>query len=118
MVDFALTDDDDLAFVDGGFVLVTDVVDLAVQRLRMRLGLVLGEWFTDTRKGVPYFEAILVKDPDADQLQSIFKAAILDDDDVSSVAKLELNLQDNRQLDVSFIATIGEADPQLVEFSL
>ena len=47
------------------------------QRLTVRFKFFLGEWFLDTRQGIPYFRDILVKNPNISLVQSIFRRATL-----------------------------------------
>ena len=58
------------------------------QRIRVRLQFFLGEWFLDKRQGMPYFQAILIKNPDLTLVQSIFRRAILGTPGVLAIAKL------------------------------
>jgi hypothetical protein len=59
-------------------------------RLRVvsRLKFFKGEWFLDKRQGIPYFEAVFVKNPDLSLVQSIFRQAILGTPGVQSIARM------------------------------
>jgi len=57
-------------------------------RLVARLKFFRAEWFLDTRQGIPYFEAVFVKNPDISLVQSIFRRAILTTPGVQSIAKM------------------------------
>lgn len=110
MTDFLLTDDEDLFFENGGYTLVTGI-DEVIQRLKVKLGVVLGEWFPDTTQGVPYFEQILVKNPDFESIQSIFKSTILNDPDVDELLEFDMDQdKESRKLTVTFRATINGND--------
>lgn len=61
------------------------------QRIRVRLLFFKREWFLDQRQGMPYFEAILVKNPDLTLVQSIFRRAILATPGVLAIANLRTN---------------------------
>jgi len=66
----------DVEVLNGDLVLLAD--DGAVrQRLKQRLLLFLGEWFLDASKGVPYYQYILVKNPNMDLVNSSLKAVVL-----------------------------------------
>jgi len=60
MADLKLTTLDDIDFSTEDLQLV-DGIDAIAQHLRIRLRFFLGEWFLDTRIGVPYYRDILVK---------------------------------------------------------
>ena len=57
------------------------------QRLTVRLLFFKREWFLDTRQGMPYFEAVLIKNPDLTLVQSIFRRAILSTPGVAAISK-------------------------------
>ncbi len=57
-------------------------------RLTSRLKFFKGEWFLDKRQGMPYFEAVFVKNPDLSLVQSIFRRALLATPGVLSVARI------------------------------
>lgn len=47
------------------------------QKIAVRLRFFKGEWFLDQNIGVPYFQAILVKNPNLATVQSIYRQAIV-----------------------------------------
>ena len=61
------------------------------QRLRVRLQFFKREWFLDQRQGMPYYEAVLIKNPDLTLVQSIFRRAILRTPGVLAIAKFRTN---------------------------
>lgn len=66
----------DMKLTGGDISIVT--LDAAIrQRLLQTLRLFLGEWFLDTSAGVPYYQSILVKNPNLDVVQASIKNAIL-----------------------------------------
>ena len=67
------------------------VYGLEAIRLRVisRLQFIKGEWFLDTRQGLPYYEAVFRKNPDLSLVQSIFRKAINSTPGVQTVARME-----------------------------
>lgn len=60
------------------------------QSLRIRLRTWLGDWFLDTRHGVPYVESILKGNPNPAIVESILRAQILDVEGVQSITSFSL----------------------------
>lgn len=66
----------------------------------------LGEWFRDVTKGMPFFQAILIKQPNIPAIRDIFKTAILSVDGVVSVSKIDLDFDRSaRTLAVVWVAS-------------
>lgn len=110
--DLALDLDGDLQLVAGDFVLTTGVSAI-VQAVNQALKLFLGEWFLDQTIGVPWIQEILVKGPDLNAIQSIFKSKIEGVQGVLAVTFLNLDFSANtRNLKVSWRATsaLGELE--------
>ncbi len=64
-----VVEDGDLQIVQGKEAILQDVL----QRLRV----FLGEWFLDTTVGLPYFQEILVKNPDQGKIDALFINQVL-----------------------------------------
>jgi hypothetical protein len=47
------------------------------QHLRVRLRTFLAEWFLNTDEGLPYFQDILVKNPDIRRIEEVYRRAVL-----------------------------------------
>lgn len=100
--DLRLTEDGDLALAGGDLVLVSGQ-DAIVQDLRMALRFFAGEWFANQDAGVPYFEQVLVKNPNVTQLRGVFRAAVLGRPGVKELLSLELDVDPAlRTLGVTF----------------
>lgn len=100
----------DIVIENGDFVLV-DGVDAIAQHITIRLNFFLGEWFLDTRLGVPYYEQILGQKPRLEAVRAIFRRVILETPGMLSISKLNLDyIGDTRALNVTFdgVATDGE----------
>lgn len=105
MQDYQLTNQDitltayDFALVDG--------IDSTVQRLRQKLQLWTGEWFLNTAAGVPWLTNILGQAPSLQAISAVMNDAILTDDAVERLDKIELDYAGStRRLSVDFTATL------------
>lgn len=91
--------------LDGGDLKGAYGVASIQQHVCMRLRTLLGEWFLDTSRGVPYFEQVLTKNPSSSVLAQVFREAILSTVGVSSLLQLDLSVDTReRTLMVSFKA--------------
>jgi hypothetical protein len=75
---------------DGQIQLTPDLKSAVAQHIAIRLRTFFGEWFLDAREGVPYFELILVKNPDLPRIENIFRTVILETPGVSNIDRLLL----------------------------
>lgn len=86
--------------------LVTDPNQEIAIRLQDRFLLALGEWFLDTRIGVPYFQVVFVKNPDVAAIRALFRKVIETTPGIVSVTELSTNYDPaGRTLTWSFTAT-------------
>jgi hypothetical protein len=76
-----LIEDDDLVLVDG--------VDAVAQDVDIRLQFFLGEWFLDTRLGIPYYQQILGEKPRLGAVASIIRKAIFTTPGVISISDFD-----------------------------
>lgn len=103
-MDIKLTASGDLDLSTGDLVILTGV-EATAQRLRRKLKFFLGEWFLDTRLGIPYFESILVKSPQTNVILSLYRKVITTDEAVVSLSNLALVYDgENRTLAITFHA--------------
>jgi hypothetical protein len=80
----------DMKLTGGDISIVT--LDAAIrQRLLQTLRLFLGEWFLDTSAGVPYYQSILVKNPNLDVVQASIKNAILSTPGITELLSFNFN---------------------------
>ena len=94
----------DLLIVNGDLKLIDDAERIA-QQIKITLKFLLGEWFLDTSKGVPYLEYVLVKNPNMNHIRAIFREKIIDVPGVTGLKRIELtHNRKNRALTVSFEA--------------
>ena len=59
----------------------------AAQAVGVRLKLILGEWFLDTRLGVDYFGMAFVKNPNLAAIEAMLQAAILDTPGIARIVR-------------------------------
>ncbi len=76
-VAMALDSDGDMALSSAGLPFFIGSVDEAIQRLRVRFLFFLGEWYRDTLLGMPYYEHVLIKQPNLTLVRSLFRQLIL-----------------------------------------
>lgn len=67
----------DLLLTNGDLTLVSDI-DAIGQHLKQRLSFFLGEWFLDNGAGVPYFQLILVKNPNFALVETVLRNVVLE----------------------------------------
>lgn len=114
MATFALGPDNDLLMVSGRLARLTDRAAEIVQRLAARFRFFLATWFLDRRLGVPYFQAIFIKNPDLGVIRQLFQSLILTTPGVVEVVSLALDhITTTRELRFDFTARVDTG--QLVE---
>lgn len=62
------------------------------QHWRIRMKHFQGEWFLDRRTGIPYYEQVLVKNPNLAVITSIFRRATRDTPGIREVSQFALAL--------------------------
>jgi hypothetical protein len=85
---FLQTSTNDFDLTSGNLVLVTDPAQQIAIVLRNRLQFFEGEWFLDTRLGVPYFQFVLVKAPDLQLITRMFTKIALGVEGVVQVLEM------------------------------
>ncbi len=111
MANLLLTLAGDLDFSSGGLQIVEGSDEIA-QKLFTRLQFFLGEWFLDRRQGIPYYQKILIKNPELIIIQSIFREAILETPGVASLLDvIQTTLESaTRKLSVRFSARLESGE--------
>lgn len=110
MSDIAINNFNDLDLTDGDLRIV-DGSDAITQHLRIRLRSVKGEWFLDTRIGVPYFEEIFKKTPNLVVVRGVYSRVIRETPGVISLDDLTLTLDGaTRVLRLDFSCMIDGSD--------
>ena len=81
------------------------------QQVRLRCRFFLAEWWLDERLGVPYFRDILIKNPNIELVDSLFRNAVRTTPGISAVNKMEVSIDAaTRTLSVSFTATMDTGE--------
>src|SRR5437667_12690157 len=88
--DLAIGDEDGDLVVARCDLVLTYGLESIRQDVRARLRFFAGEWFLNTDEGVPYFEHVLVKNPDQSLLRSVFRDVILGARGVIDVPEIQL----------------------------
>ncbi len=105
-MDLALDTTGDLYLDQTGGIAVVSDADAIAQSLAIRLQFFQGEWFLDTRVGVPYFQRILVKNPQQADVVSILRQAILTTPGVTGIERFDFTLDAARRVaSISFTAS-------------
>ena len=79
------------------------------QHLRQRIQTFAGEYFLDSRVGVPYFQHILKKNPDPIIVDSAFKIVIINTPGVIELLTFALDLDTStRELTLTFRASTSD----------
>lgn len=97
----------------GSYVVIGDTADTfaeaVAQGIRNRILFFKGEWFLDTREGVPWIQRILGHSPDLGAVRSILRNVIEGTEGVAGVTSIDLELDhSNRKLAVAFVADLED----------
>jgi len=110
ITDFGLDEESDEYADSTGLAMTGDLPGIR-QQVMLRLGFFRGEWFLDEERGVPWYEEILIKNPNLIRIREIFRDAILSVSGIREVTFLDLRFSAYaRTLDVNFRAStdLGE----------
>lgn len=103
MYDIALNSNSHDIVIAGGDVLMIDDKARIAQQAKIRLLRWRGEWFLNTRDGLPYIEHILVKNPNLLHVRELLHDELRTIEGVKRVSKLMLSMdRQNRVLTVNF----------------
>lgn len=116
MSDIKLDADGDLFLDDSGSIVLITGDEAIVQQLSIRFKFALGEWFLDIRIGVPFFQEILVKNPNLTRVRGVYRQLILATPGIESIEEFSLTLDTaTRTLSLSFLAR--KTDGEILEFN-
>jgi hypothetical protein len=95
-------DTKDLKFINGDLVLINGSEEVE-HLLRANLRTFLGEWFLDTRVGVPWHEEVFVKNPNLARVDATLKQVILETSGVLELQSFVIGYSEaKRQLEIDF----------------
>lgn len=116
MSDFALnTTTDDLLLVEGDLSLTVGR-EAVRQHIQQRLRAFTGEWFLDLASGLPYYQSILVKNPNLQAIQGILQAEIIATPGVIELQDFQLNyVNSTRRLSCEFTVSTTEGEINFAE---
>jgi hypothetical protein len=99
----------DLKLVNGQLVFLEKGLRATAQRLKIRLLFFLGEWYLDQRQGVPYWESVLVKNPNIDSIKAMFRRVIVNTPGIAGVDEISISFdRQNREAFLSFEAVTDD----------
>jgi len=100
----------DLDLVNGDVAWISGI-RMRRQQVAARFQFFLGEWFLDTRKGVPYFRDVFVKNPNVDVIRSVFRKVLELSPGVLATPRFDVQLDDvARQCSFDFLAITDAGD--------
>lgn len=103
MYDLAMNINTNDLIVQDRDLMVIDNAERVAQQIVIQLRFFYGEWFLDTSDGVPYFEYVLVKNPNLNHVRQVIREAIEKVPEVSKINFIKLNFDKvNRVLYVSY----------------
>ena len=92
----------DLVIKNNDLILIDNAERIA-QQVLITLRFWLGEWFLDTREGMPYLEYVLVKNPNMSHIRQILTGKIQSVEGVKSIISLDFDFRRvTRELYVDF----------------
>lgn len=93
--------------LDGTDLRLTEDDEILIQRLKIRLQFLLGEWFLDTTQGIPYTQTIFENGANnLDVLYFIFRTEILAVEGVETLDTLTITPNDDRDIRETSITVV------------
>lgn len=99
-----------LVFVSGG-----DEIRARVERI---LRSFRGEWFLNIQNGMPYFQEILIKNPQDETVRAHFKRAILSTPGVTKINSLDISLNKSTRVLTVTTTFIGDEETLTAEITI
>jgi hypothetical protein len=92
--------------VTNGDLVICDNLDAIIQDVSRRLKFFLGEWFLNTKAGIPYFQEILGKHKPDGYVASLFRQVVMETPGIQALTQdVTLTyIESNRYMTVAFKA--------------
>ena len=90
MSTLALTQSGDLDLSSGNIRVIDDAAECLALKIRQRYRMLLGEWFLDTRQGIPYLQLVLVKNPNLGVVQGVLRKVLEVTEGVKAIDEFDL----------------------------
>jgi hypothetical protein len=98
----------DLVLENADLVMTTGS-DAVRQHILQRLRTFMGEWFLNLDAGLPYFQDILVKDPNLSAIDGVIKNQIIDTPGVLELLSFDMDFDPSSQaLVISFSVQVSD----------
>lgn len=111
--DFKMDANDDLAVENSDFAAIGGA-DAIGQACKIRLRLMLGEYWLDDEAGVDYLGQILIKNPDQTVVKELLRDALMGVPDVTGVIAADLAIDNaTRQATISFTVSTSYSDARV-----
>lgn len=91
MSDITMKEDGSGLLITNGDLVLTQGADAVKQHITQRLKMFTGEWFLNLSEGVPYFQNILIKNPNPDVVDGLLKSTILATPGVDELLSFDLD---------------------------
>lgn len=96
--------------------LTTTFTEYVAQKIINNLKTFKGEWYQNIELGIPYYDRILIKNADLDDINNIFQIEILDIPEVTEILEFEAEFDnENRQYNINFKVLAQEVSGTEVE---
>lgn len=94
----------DLYFNEDGDMRLINGIYYVRQKIGIRLKWFFGEWYLNKLIGIPYYEKILVKNPNKLDIVNYIKREILLTEGVKELTKFDLSIIADRKISINFVA--------------
>ena len=109
-MDILLDKDGDLLLSKTGDLVLEDSV---AQKIRIRLLWFEGEWRWNREEGMPYFDRLLIKNPDLDSFESVVRGRIFEVEEVTDVKNVEISF--DRKTRNAVIRFVAQTDQETIK---
>ncbi len=104
-----MTQEGDFTLSPGGRLqLEVDPLVAAAIKLRHRFSLFKGEWFLDSRQGIPYYDVVFLKNPNLELIRRMLRRVILSCPPITAVQKAELFFASKERTLIFIFEATGE----------